>query len=189
MTDTKLLGNLLRGALVRLTAPNADTDAEAIARWSHDSEFRRLQDAVVARPQRPNPASRQFDENPPAFRFVLRPLEDDTAIGFTSLWVEWSHGNAWFGIGLGDRAYWSKGYGTEAARLTLRYAFTELNLQRVSLTVLEGNARAQRAYTKAGFVYEGLSRENSRYDGQRYGDVFMGILRTEWEALQGKDPQ
>jgi RimJ/RimL family protein N-acetyltransferase len=142
----------------------------------------RFQDDAVARPKRPNPAHRQFDESSPAFRFVLRPLESDTAIGFSSLWVAWNHGDAWLGVGLGDRAYWSKGYGTEAVRLTLRYAFTELNLQRVSLTVLEGNARAQRAYTKAGFVYEGLAREISRYDGQWYGDVFMGILRTEWEA-------
>jgi RimJ/RimL family protein N-acetyltransferase len=183
MTDAKVSGNnLLRGDLVRLTAPDVDTDVEVLARWSHDSEYLRLQDGAVARPKRPDPAHKQFDESQQVFRFVIRPLESDTAIGFSSLRVAWSHGDAWFGIGLGDRAYWSKGYGTEAARLTLRYAFTELNLQRVSLTVLEGNDRAQRAYTKAGFVYEGMWRENSRYDGQWYGEVFMGILRTDWEA-------
>ncbi len=181
MTD-----NLLHGQLVRLTAPNAATDAEALARWSHDSEYLRLQDYRVARPRRPNPTERVFEDyrDPQAFRFVIRPLASDLAIGFTNLWAEWSHGNAWFGIGLGDRAYWNKGYGTEAARLTLRYAFTELNLYRVSLSVLESNKRAQRTYTKAGFVYEGMWRENCRYDGQWYGDVFMGILREEWLALQ-----
>lgn len=185
-----MMNNILfRGDLVRLTAPDPDRDAETMAHWSQDSEFMRLQDGKVARPTRPNPAHRQFDESLSAFRFMVRPLVSETAIGFSSLRVMWSHGDAWLGVGLGDRAYWSKGYGTEAVRLTLKYAFTELNLQRVSLTVLEGNDRAQRAYAKAGFVYEGMWRENSRYDGQWYGEVFMGILRAEWESLPATTPQ
>ena len=104
------------------------------------------------------------------------------------LWVNWPHGDALLGIGIGDRADWSKGYGSEALRLALRYAFTELNLHRVSLTVLEGNARAIRAYEKAGFVLEGQSREYSRYDGQWLGEVFMGILREDWKIkIQGSN--
>jgi RimJ/RimL family protein N-acetyltransferase len=47
--------------------------------------------------------------------------------------------------------------------------------------VLGANPRAQRAYEKAGFVVEGRTRRQNQYDGQRVDDVYMGILREEWE--------
>jgi RimJ/RimL family protein N-acetyltransferase len=85
------------------------------------------------------------------------------------------------GVGIGNRAYWGQGYGSEAVRLTLGYAFEELNLHRVSLSVLGDNPRAIRAYEKCGFVREGQWRELAHYDGQWSDEVVMGILRSEWE--------
>ena len=85
------------------------------------------------------------------------------------------------GIGIGERSDWGKGYGTDAMRLILRYAFIELNLYRVSLDALGSNARAIRSYEKCGFVREGELRDAARYDGQYVGEVYMGILRDEWE--------
>ena len=84
------------------------------------------------------------------------------------------------GIGIGEQTCWSKGRGTDAMRIFLRYAFTELNLHRISLDVLDSNARAIRSYEKAGFVVEGHARQVVRRDGQRGGLIFMGILRDEW---------
>ena len=75
-----------------------------------------------------------------------------------------------------------RGYGTEAVRLALRYAFDYLNLRRVALLVQANNARAIRAYEKAGFRHEGCLREEA-YRGGRYIDVLaMGILREEFEG-------
>ena len=87
------------------------------------------------------------------------------------------------GIQIGERDYWGKGYGTDALRVLLRYAFDELNLQRVSLSVLEGNARAMRSYEKCGFRYEGRERHAWAYDGRRWDEIYMGLLREEWEAM------
>ncbi|MGQ0601025.1 MAG: GNAT family N-acetyltransferase, partial [Anaerolineales bacterium] len=61
------------------------------------------------------------------------------------------------------------------------YGFTELNLHRVSLGVFSYNGRAVRSYEKAGFRIEGRSRQAVSRDGQRFDDVWMGILREEWE--------
>ena len=73
-----------------------------------------------------------------------------------------------------------RGIGTEALRLMLAYAFDSLNLERVALRVHADNARAIRAYEKAGFVREGCLR-NEAYKGGRYVDVLvMGILRGEF---------
>ena len=98
--------------------------------------------------------------------------------------VFWLHREAFMGIQIGEREYWSKGYGTDALRVLLRYAFNELSLARISLSVLEGNARAMRSYEKCGFKYEGRERQAWIYDGRRWDEVYMGLLREEWQTMR-----
>lgn len=179
---------LFHGQLVRLAAPNAETDAEPWAGWSRDSEFARLMDSESAVPMSPKQAKEEMEKagpNPNFFPFVIRTLADDRLVGFVGLFgLQWTHGDAWVGIGIGDRADWGKGYGTEAMRLLLRFAFTELNLHRVSLGLLDYNLRALRSYQKVGFVLEGRSREDVHRDGRYWDSLWMGILREDWEKTQ-----
>ena len=179
--------SLFQGELVRLAAPNPETDAEMEARWQRDSEFLRLADSDPARPlsvsqNKKDMEARAARDN--AFPFIIRSLADDRPIGFVSLWVhEWAHREAWMGIGLGDRDYWGKGYGTDAVHIIVRFGFTELNLHRVSLGVFDYNPRAIRAYEKAGFVLEGRTRHDTRREGRFWDSLWMGLLREEWERL------
>ena len=69
-------------------------------------------------------------------------------------------------------------------RVVLGFAFTELNLHRVSLNVFAYNPRAIRSYEKAGFQHEGRLRKLICRDGQRTDDVWMGILGEEWFKQQ-----
>jgi RimJ/RimL family protein N-acetyltransferase len=69
-------------------------------------------------------------------------------------------------------------------RIILRYAFTELNLRRVSLAVSELNARGVRSYLKAGFTEEGRLRGVEHRADRHYDLIYMGILREEWEKAQ-----
>jgi RimJ/RimL family protein N-acetyltransferase len=94
--------------------------------------------------------------------------------------ISWSNGNSWVGIGIGEREYWGRGYGTDAMRVVLRFAFQELNLHRVSLSVFAYNERAVRSYVKAGFREEGRTRELMLREGTRHDVIEMGILREEW---------
>lgn len=55
------------------------------------------------------------------------------------------------GVTIGDRDYWSRGFGTDAVRALLRHLFDELRLRRVYLHTLTWNVRAQQAFTRAGF--------------------------------------
>lgn len=83
---------------------------------------------------------------------------------------------------LGEKAWWNKGYGTEAMRLMLRHGFETLNLHRIWLQVYANNQRGLRAYEKAGFQHEGIYREG-HYQAGKYHDVFlMSVLRQEWDA-------
>ena len=108
-------------------------------------------------------------------------LEDDRLIGYIGLEGDiFPHGEAFVGIGIGERELWGKGYGTDAMKVILRYAFQELNLRRVSLDTFEYNPRAIRSYEKAGFVHEGRAEDFLYREGRRWDLIFMGILREEW---------
>jgi len=85
-------------------------------------------------------------------------------------------------VGIFDRRFWSLGYGSEAIRLLLGYAFGTLSLHRVDLRVLAYNTRAIRAYEKCGFVREGVERESALVDGVWHDDVIMSILDREYRA-------
>ena len=123
---------------------------------------------------------------PSLLLFGIRTLGDDCLIGTIDLdGIQWNHSEAFVGIGLGERSFWGKGYGTDAMRIMLRYVFTELNLHRQTLTVFDYNPRAIRSYEKAGFIREGCIRSFLNRDGKRWDMLFMGILKEEWfESLQ-----
>lgn len=176
--------DLLHGELVHLTAATPEADLSRMLQWSQDSEFLRLLDADPARPWSARTLREDLESLPKdnSFGFMIRTRADDQTIGFVGLWVNhWVHADAWVGIGLGDRAYWGKGYGTDAMRVMLLYAFRELNLHRVSLDVFEYNTRALNSYEKAGLKVEGRRRKMIQRDGRRYDVIYMGILREEWE--------
>ena len=86
-----------------------------------------------------------------------------------------------FGILIGEKDCWGKGYGTEATRLLLDYAFTGLGLHNVMLNVFASNERAIRAYTRAGFREIGRRRQSRRMAGEPEDIILMDCLATEIE--------
>ena len=97
--------------------------------------------------------------------------------------LDWKNRNAQLGVVIGEKAYWGLGYGTDAIKALLRFAFDEMNLHRVQLRVFEFNERAIRCYRRCGFREEGRLRQEL-YRGGAYHDVLlMGILREEFRTL------
>ncbi len=66
-------------------------------------------------------------------------------------------------------------------QLALNFAFNELNLHRVCLTVFSYNETAVTLYESLGFRREGIYREHVERDGRRHDMILFGILRREWE--------
>ena len=109
--------------------------------------------------------------------------EDGRPIGNLGLHaIDEAHGRATFGIAIGEKAYWGRGYGTEALRAVLRYAFEEMELRRVVLEADEDNARGIRCYEKCGFVREGLLRSYRLRGGKPVNCLIMSVLREDWQA-------
>jgi RimJ/RimL family protein N-acetyltransferase len=87
-----------------------------------------------------------------------------------------------FGIFIGPKEEWGKGYGTEATRLMVGYAFEMLNLNRVWLDVYEYNTRGIHVYESIGFRKEGVLRQDTFRKGRYWDTIVMGILRQEWRT-------
>jgi RimJ/RimL family protein N-acetyltransferase len=183
--------NILIGEHVKLTVEEVGVMAENFSRWQRDSEYHRLLSTEAFNPHSMKAIREWLEKNlekdPPEFYlFMIRKLDDDRLIGEIDLGgISLTHGDGFVGISIGEREFWGKGYGTEAMDLILRFAFLELNLQRISLDVFEYNPRAIRSYEKAGFIHEGRQRGMLNRDGQRYDLLFMGILRDEWLVNNG----
>ena len=187
--------DIYRGELVRITAEEPEALAKVEVRWQGDSEFHRLAGSEPAMMESEKKLKEWFEKRnedgftPKRYSFSVRTLDDDKNIGFFGLWVNLIHSEAWVGIGIGEREYWGKGYGTDMMKLCLRYAFTELNVHRVSLGVHTYNPRALRSYEKAGFQLEGRTRKDILREGKRTDSLWMGILRDEWLQMQTGDQQ
>lgn len=176
--------NALKGKLVRLATLDPERDSDVIARWNQDSEYQQLLSSGPSMLWTPKQVKewqeKHFNE---FYGFSIRTIADDHLIGYMDLsGIDWVARNSWVGIGIGEREYWGKGYGSEAMDLILRFAFEQLNLTRVTLDVFEYNERAYRSYLKVGFKEEGRMRQWMQRNGQRFDLIFMGILREEWEA-------
>lgn len=180
--------NSLHGKLVRLTAQEPQEEAEAVAGWNADSGWWRLMSStpcnLFSSKKIAEWIRKDQEKDPPTgYNFTIRTLDDDRLIGFIGLDGDtFPNGEAFVGIGIGQRAFWNKGYGTDAMNVILRFAFQELNLRRVALVTFEYNPRAIRSYEKAGFVHEGRVGEYLFREGRRWDLIFMGILREEWLA-------
>ena len=185
--------DLFRGKLVRLTSEEPAARAKVEVRWQRDTEFHRLADSDPAQLVSEKKLKEWFEKQsetsfkPERYSFAVRTLADDRHIAFFALWLDLIHNEAWVGIGIGEREFWGKGYGTEMMKLCLQYAFTELNVHRVSLGLHEYNPRALRSYEKAGFRLEGRTRQDLMREGKRYDSLWMGILREEWMQMQTGD--
>ncbi|PWV73257.1 Protein N-acetyltransferase, RimJ/RimL family [Prauserella marina] len=84
-----------------------------------------------------------------------------------------------FRISLVGPEVFGRGFGTEATRLAVDYAFDVAGLHRVCLEVFDFNPRAQRVYEKCGFVREGVHRDALLWEGQWHDAITMAILATD----------
>ena len=113
--------------------------------------------------------------------FAIYALPDLRPIGITNIRdFANPHGTAEFGIAIGDPADRGKGYGTEATRIMLDYAFTVLGAHNVWLDTLAYNTGAIRAYEKVGFREIGRRRGARRLAGRRYDVVLMDCIAGEF---------
>jgi len=174
---------MIEGKLVNLRAPEM-TDLERNTRWINDREVTRFLSLRYLMSSAAEEAwMRERCGRPMSFAGPLFAIEmkDGEHIGNTSLFdVSPEDRKAEFGIMIGEKSCWSKGYGSDATQTLLRFAFDEMNLHRVQLFTYDFNERARAAYRKSGFVEEGRRRQAIFREGAYHDVVIMSALRDEW---------
>jgi RimJ/RimL family protein N-acetyltransferase len=86
------------------------------------------------------------------------------------------------GIMIGNRDYWSKGYGTDTIKTLIKYIFEQTNFKRLYLKTLDSNVRAQQCFKKCGFIpYNHIIRDSHNF-------MMMELSRSEWQNLQKNEP-
>lgn len=180
----------LTGELVAL-GPLTKELTPLIARWTNDFEVA-LYSGDALRPTSPELYEAQQEKEGKEWQahrtqFAIYERATLRPIGIT----EWRHidparRTADYGIMIGEKTCWSKGYGTETTRLMLAYAFTVLNLHSVLLTTNAFNERAMRTYLRAGFREVGRWRESHRFGDRLYDEVVMDCLASEFTGQTGR---
>ena len=167
----------LIGERIYLRAPQ-HSDAALLANYFNDAAVNQWLHAH--RPLSPEMEAARLEEMTKSQDDVLFAIvrrETNDLLGLTGLHeLNFRHRTAELGILIGDKTAWGQGFGTEATQLQLKYAFETLNLHRVELDVQAENARAIRAYEKAGFVKEGVKREAYWGSGSWQDIVLMAAL-------------
>jgi RimJ/RimL family protein N-acetyltransferase len=171
---------MIQGTKTRLRALEHD-DLQHFVDWVKDPDLRR--NLAVRYPVSMTEEEGWFQRLTQRENDYVLAIEtkEGTYIGNIGLHsMEPENRQAMLGIAIGERAYQGQGYGTDAIRALLGWAFGYLNLNRVYLRVYAYNERAIRCYRKCGFQHEGTLRQSHYSDGQYFDELMMGILRDEF---------
>ena len=175
---------MIQGQKTKLRAIERE-DLPTFVRWFNDPEVRQY--LAMYMPMSMAEEEKWFErqlEDQDSRIFAIE-TEDGVHIGNCGLHnFDWKNRRAYLGIVIGEKEYWGKGYGSDAVRTLLGFAFSEMNLHRVYLTVYDYNERAIRCYERCGFQHEGRQREARFSDGRYHDELMMAVLRKEFEAGQ-----
>ncbi|WP_201001995.1 GNAT family N-acetyltransferase [Paenibacillus glycanilyticus] len=112
------------------------------------------------------------------FSFAVTLTESGAFLGVVGLHVIKTHNMAEMGYWIG-KPYWSNGYCSEAAGRVVKFAFEELELNRVYAAAMTRNPASYRVMEKIGMKFEGVLRNHIR-KGDTYEDLrYYGLLRTD----------
>ncbi len=164
-------------------------DFPHIRKWTNDWETIKYLSSIFWFPQSETDTSefltRAMRAAPNAAYFVIADIQDESYIGQMDMFeINWRTrvGKIGMVIGSGDKR--GKGYGSEAMKLMLDYAFGVLGLERVELDVYTENVRAIRCYEKAGFIKEGTRRHATIVNGKYTDVLMMAVIQEDWEQQQ-----
>ncbi|MFA6421863.1 MAG: GNAT family protein [Candidatus Buchananbacteria bacterium] len=89
-----------------------------------------------------------------------------------------------WGIMIGDKNYWNKGYGQDVLKTIIKYSFNTLKLNRFGLSVYEGNIGGIKCYAKCGLKKEGIKRQSIYRYGRFWDEIIMAMLKSDYKKLK-----
>lgn len=116
-------------------------------------------------------------------RFIIQ--FDNKAVGLATLTnIDWKNRKATHGIKLYGDEIKGKGIGTDAVRTIMKYAFEELQLNRLDGSIMTSNIPSQKLYEKCAWKVEGISRASIFKNNHYIDELQMGVLREDYERVK-----
>lgn len=117
-------------------------------------------------------------------RFIIETTENG-AIGYTSLIdIDWKNRSASHGIKIAHKQFRSKGIGTDTVMTIMKYAFEELQLNRIESTIMHYNKASIKLFcNKCGWVVEGVKRSSIFKMNDYHDGLMVAILKQEYFDL------
>ena len=173
--------NILEGDRIYLSPRNSD-DVEKFTEWLNDFQVtdytQRSANVMTLQAE-----SEYLNNSKEEYAMVIVTKDEDKMIGTVSIeQINFINRTGTLGIFIGDKDYRDRGYGTEAIKLILEYAFQYINLNNVMLTVMSYNDRAKRCYEKCGFKEFGRRHQSVYMDGKYYDTIYMEVLKENFEC-------
>ena len=168
-------------------------DADKYSEWLSDIEVGislGIYTMQLSLPKEEKILQQMIDKNEYVFGIIDK--ENDALIGNCGLHnLNFIDGRAEFGIFIGDKSNWGKGFGKDATRLILDFGFNILNLHEIYLQVFEYNPAAMKLYEQVGFKKAGAFREAKVIGGRKFDVIIMDILAEEYTSvfIQDKMPK
>jgi RimJ/RimL family protein N-acetyltransferase len=121
--------------------------------------------------------------------FAIEPLPGHAGAGqFAGMCnlqdIDMRNRHAELSIWLGSPDLRGHGYGVDAIRAILPYAFDVVHLEKLYLGVYDFNEAGIRCYERLGFRYEGQLQHQLYYQGRYWDEWSMRMLRTEWDLIR-----
>ena len=125
----------------------------------------------------------QQSQNESEKRYIIETTEDG-AVGLAILSdFDWKNRSAYIGIKIGNEKFRNKGIGTDTIMTIMKYAFDELQLNRLYCTILDYNIASQTLFReKCGWICEGALRKHIYKNGEYHDLKLFGILKDEYNG-------
>lgn len=176
----------LEGKKVYLRAMEESDLNDNYLQWFNDEEVCRYNRHAIF----PNNAEKMRDyyasvqNSSSTVVLAIIDKKSDRHIGNASIQnIDWVSRVFEFAMIIGDKKFWSKGYGFEVAVLMISYGFERLNLNKCHSGTMEGNDNMLRLFEKLGMKKEGI-RRSAMFKWNQYFDIIeYGVLKKEWKFL------
>ena len=169
-----------KGGRVYLRDVRLSDVSEDYYNWMKDEEVTHFLEARFSKNSLEDIRSFVIEANnePTSLLFAICAKEGDVHIGNIKLHrINKIHKFAEVSLMIGRKDYWGKGYGNEAISLVCDYAFSTLNLNKLTAECYANNVGSLKAFKKAGFKEEGLRKKQYLYKGNYVDAYMLGYVR------------
>jgi RimJ/RimL family protein N-acetyltransferase len=119
-------------------------------------------------------------------RFVMGIWFKETNTFIGGIWIEpknWKVPSFEIGYYL-DQGYTMRGLATEAVKRSIQFIFDDLKAHKTILITRDYNERSYKLAERLNFVKEGHFRESNREENKRFGLLYYGMLKSEYNNMK-----